>query len=226
MENTQNYGRIYLNDSIKKYIREKLAPAEYSTIENMTKHVHKSRYDVSVNLSNNGSVIILKNCKVTILPDKSGMTIEYPERDVIDRLIGVDGNFVVDKKLVLDGKVSFKNLFFSHSCENDLFKALFESTSHTEHYLYEFIPEAFDFPSVDGAKLLLLKYDKCHENIYELDSITPDHFVMRNRFIAVSYFGSPLDFLFESFDFSAPRKACRNEEGLLIPDLKMIVPIY
>ena len=228
MEDNNNSMRIHLDDNLKQFIREiKIGRKTVrDSILDIWDYIDKSRYKIHIKLGN--SLIILDNCKVIHDVQAHGIrSVECDGREELNTLVNMNNDFMISKECILNDLVVFENVTFNQSNELYLFKGLVTGnydTFHKEMNSYEFIPEAFDFPTTIDGKMLMLKYKtKPMGMIFLIDEIQRDKIKLINVKTRLQHVWSPYKFLLGSTfeEHSRYDYDC----GEIIPKLEKVIPL-
>jgi hypothetical protein len=226
METNENMIRISLNDELKQFIREIKVNRQLYSVLDMWKHLDESRYNVTISFKK--SLIVLCNCKLIHDIQASCIRIiDCDDREKLNPLVDFNNNFIINKEAILNGFAVFENVVAEQYDETEFFKTLInngktEDYSNKEMNSYEFIPEAFDFPSTIDGKMLMLKYKtKPMGMIFLIDEIQRDKIKLINVKTRLQYVWSPYKFLLGPTFEEHSRYDC----GEIIPKLEKVIPL-
>ena len=174
----------------------------------------------------------MNNCKVIHDIQAHGIRIvECDGREELNTIVNMNNDFMISKECILNDLAFFENVTFNKSNEIHLFKDLVTGNYdafNKEMNSYEFIPEAFDFPSTIDGRMLMLKYKtKPMSMVFLIDGIQRNKIRLINVKTRLLDVWSPYNFLL-GVTFEEPS---RNGYGLylkggeIIPILEKVIPL-
>lgn len=222
--------RYYLNDQLKKYIRE--VRREHNKIDVIKDYLRELEYVVSVNINIGDNLMFFKH--VILVPDwqtkafRLSMSSASETTHTMNTMCDFNNNFMIPFQLFLDGHVSVKTVDYGGMILTEKIINMINDAYGDElyGYRYEFIKESFDKP-FEYIYMINNKF-------YEAYVCSPNKYCSEYQLdltecqTGQSHYVTALELLRGKYSYTSELR--KTEDGLLIPNLsikkyKLIPPL-